>query len=90
MNEADLRSLINDIVLVVGSSRLPVEDRRAVLTIAETHDLDVWLCESCGETEEEGLACYEILRHTRRREGSATILCSTCADKVPHGRVLSD
>ena len=90
MTEDDLRSLIDDIVLAVGSSRLPVKDRRAVLAIAEVQDLDVWLCESCGETREEGIACYEILRHTRRREGSATILCFACADKVPHGRVLSD
>jgi hypothetical protein len=90
MNESELRTLMHDMVVLAGRPRLSVVDRRIVQTIADACDLDVWLCEACGQTDEEGLACYEIRRHTRRREGSAAILCSTCATKIPHGRVLSD
>lgn len=90
MNESELRTLVDDMVVLAGRPRLSVVDRRIVLTISDACDLDVWLCEACGETREEGLACYEIRRHTRRREGGAVILCGACAERIPHGRVLSD
>ena len=83
MREAELRALIPDV------PRLPVRLRRELLSLAEEEDLDVWVCcEACGRTT--GLACYHIVRHTRLREGSVTLLCRACAARIPHGCVLSD
>ena len=90
MNESELRTLVDDMVVLAGRSRLSVVDRRIVLKIADACDLDVWVCEACGETRSEDLLCYEILRHTRRREGSVTILCTDCSDKIPYDRAFRD
>ena len=46
--------------------RLPVPARRIVTGLADAHELDVWVCEACGETGEEALCAYEVRRRTRR------------------------
>lgn len=88
MWEADLRSVVAAAVAREGP-RLRVATRRYVLACAEEHVIDVWLCEACGETHEEGLACYEVRRVTRASVGSVVCLCGECADRVPFYRVVS-
>lgn len=70
--------------------RIPTLERRARFDRAEETDNGVWICECCGEDWEEALCVYEVSRFTRRFPNSrAVCLCSPCADRIPHGRVLS-
>lgn len=72
--------------------RLRVQARRRAFAMADSNNEDIWLCESCGETEEEGLVVYEIVRVTRAvPDGSReACLCASCESRVPHGVVISD
>jgi hypothetical protein len=87
MRETELRTLVQN--TKGNRGRLSVLQRRIVLAIADQSGLDVCLCEKCGETDKQDIACYLIWRHTRQREGSAVLLCSACEGRVPHGPVLS-
>lgn len=70
--------------------RVPVLERRARFDREEEEENGVWICECCGEDWEEELCVYEVLRVTRRVPyPRAACLCASCADRVPHGRVLS-
>ena len=89
MRESELRELVWRLGPRMGCN-LSVASRRLVLKLADAHDLDVWVCEACGEAHEEGLAAYFVERHTRLREGSITILCGACVRHVPVARVVSD
>ena len=46
--------------------RLRVQARRQAFARASSNDEDIWLCECCGETEQEGLVVYEVTRDTLR------------------------
>lgn len=93
MREPQLRALVARLVAREGP-RLTVPSRRLVLAIADAEDHSVWVCEACGDTNADGaarLAACLIERHTRRREGSVTILCAACRRRrVPRARVVSD
>ena len=89
MRESELRAALDRAVYREGA-RLSVRTRRRILALAERHELDVWVCEACGETSEEALACYDVRRRTRAGSGSQPVLCAACAERIPHGRVLSD
>ena len=67
--------------------KLSVKQRRAILA----KDDEFWVCDTCGEQNEDGLAVYEMIRVTRLcPDGSRTvILCSDCAEKTSVCRVIS-
>ena len=67
-------------------ARVPVHKRRHIFKYATW---DVWLCESCGEDNQEELAVYEIVRRTRAYRFRGACLCAECAERIPVGRVLS-
>jgi len=69
---------------------VPVHERRRIFARADAEELDVWICESCGEDCEEGLVVYEIVRETRARRDREACLCADCARRIPHGKVISD
>jgi len=70
--------------------RIPVHRRRILFDNAEDTENGVWICEVCGEDDEGGAVVYEVVRVTRLfPETRAMCLCSVCADRVSHGRVLS-
>ena len=69
---------------------VPVHERRRIFAHADAKGSDVWICESCGEDCEEGLAVYEIERETRARRDREACLCADCARRIPHGKVISD
>ena len=64
--------------------RAGVKERR--MLIAE----DTWVCERCGELNEEGLVAWEMVRVTRRLpEGiRCVILCDRCEVITPHGVLI--
>lgn len=92
MNERTLRELLESYVAKYGKrgSRIPVLQRRRILYLAEKYNLDVWVCEVCGETEEEELCIVDMPRVTRQRGGAAVIVCAGCEGRVCHGGVLTD
>lgn len=55
------------------------------------NDEEFWVCETCGEQNEEGLAVYETTRVTRLYpDGSRVVmLCSVCVEKTSVTRVIS-
>lgn len=68
-------------------------ERRAWIEARERLDLDWWICERCGDGDEEGLAAYMVRRATRRQVGCVFVLCATCAEKTCKGAdvlVVSD
>jgi len=70
--------------------RVPVLERRVRFEREDDGEGGVWICECCGEEWEEALCVYEVLRVTRRLpDPRAACLCSSCAVRIPHGRVLS-
>ena len=59
--------------------RATVKERR-LLIAAER-----WVCERCGELNEEALAVWRVDRQTRGfPAGRCVILCDQCEDKTPH------
>ena len=53
-------------------------------------DDDRWICDSCGESNEEKLVVYHVQRVTRMYPCDREMcLCADCADRIPHGRVVS-
>ena len=85
--DARLRAFIQD---RVRHGCLTVRDRRLAIALSEAADLDVWICESCGDTREEGLSCYAVRRSTRRTGSWVRCFCSPCAVRIPHDEILSD
>lgn len=70
--------------------RIPVLVRRGRFDCAERMGSDVWICECCGENSEEELCVYEVERVTRQFPYIRVVcLCIECADRVPHGIVVS-
>ena len=58
--------------------------------MSDTSNEEIWICDSCYDDNEEGLAVYEIIRVTRTYPNSRyVIFCSSCADRIPHGNVIS-
>ena len=92
MNERQLRELLERYVAKYGrgGTRLPVLPRRRILYLSEKYELDAWVCEVCGETEEEMLCIVDVPRLTRQRGGAAVIVCDHCEGRVPHGGVVTD
>ena len=68
---------------------VPVLVRRTLFEQEQEGGDEVWICEACGEDWEEPLAVYEVIRVTRSCSVRALLLCSSCADRIPHGRVVS-
>lgn len=72
-------------------TRVPVQERRRIFQLATlSSNCDVWICECCGEDDEEQLAVYEIVRLTRAYHFREACLCVACASRIPHGVVISD
>ena len=79
-----------DKLLATTMPRIPVLIRRVLFDQAESTENGVWICEMCGDADEEGLVVYDADRITRNYpDGRCVCLCPTCADRIPHGRVLS-
>lgn len=58
--------------------------------MSDTSSEEIWTCDSCYDDNEGGLAVYEVIRVTRTCPNPRYImLCSSCADRVPHGKVIS-
>lgn len=69
---------------------IPILVRRGRFDRAEDAEHGVWICECCGEDCEEALCVYEVVRITRQFPYTRGVcLCSQCADRIPHGRVVS-
>ena len=68
-------------------SKMSVHKRRTILA----EDDEFWVCETCGEQNEEGLTVYETTRVTRLcPDGSRVVmLCLVCAEKTVVTRVIS-
>jgi hypothetical protein len=51
---------------------------------------DYWVCESCGDTHEEGLVMWATGRSTRSDpHGTRVIcLCHYCEERIPHGKFV--
>ena len=74
---------------VQGMPRISVRERRTRFDREDDDANGVWICECCGEDWEETLCVYEVMRVTRHSPDSrGVILCVSCADRIPHGRVL--
>ena len=52
---------------------------------------DGWVCDGCGDENEDELVMWTTGRKTRRDPNGERVvcLCSACADRIPHG-VLVD
>ena len=70
---------------------MSVKKRRTIFADAKDDDDEFWVCETCGEQNEECLAVYETTRVTRLcPDGSRVVmLCSVCVEKVFVNRVIS-
>jgi hypothetical protein len=70
---------------------VPVLVRRALYEREDRGDAnEIWICECCGEDWEEALAVYVVIRVTRScTTDRSVLLCASCADRIPHGKVLS-
>jgi hypothetical protein len=70
--------------------KLSVKERRQIFNNLHEGD-DIWICEVCGEQDDiESLIVYEIDRITRNvKESREVCMCISCADRVPHGKVIS-
>ena len=67
---------------------LNVKERRAFWKEREGESESLgWVCDRCGEDNEEGLVMWDNGRNTR--SGSKTIcLCDVCEEKTPHGPMV--
>ena len=81
MWEAIVRSALVSAIAHEGE-RLRVHTRRRINALADEFDVDIWICESCGETRDEALVAQRVDRVTRRREGSVICVCRRCRDRL--------
>lgn len=65
--------------------RLTVSERRRHWDRVETGEAQGWVCDACGDANEEALVLWETGRVTRHTRRAVVCLCDVCEVRIPHG-----
>ena len=69
-----------------------VRERRNMWRENADENVNGWVCESCGDLNEEYLVIYATGRVTRSDPSgmNSKCLCCDCADRIPQGVIVND